>query len=190
MTLFIGDSYFESFNWWQKFYEDYAGKAAFTSAIGGTRVTQWLNWIDSLIKPYDANLKNIVIHLGYNDINATMISPQHLVELHELLLEKIHSAYPNANIYTYGIGVSYWFETANNGMNYKQRVLEHDALLEDALKDLSYVKFLNVQKEYDKYVEAGNTLESFFKDGTHPTDANYKVFMDLLTEAGCVITNK
>ena len=38
--------------------------------------------------------------------------------------------------------------------------------------------------------ETGGTLESFFKDGTHPKNENYKYIIRALEEAGCVIENK
>ena len=114
MTLFIGDSFFESDNWWINFYNDYQNKACFTSAIGGTKVTQWLNWIPSLVDPFADNVENIVIHLGYNDVNTTGITALQL-EMHlEDLFARLHAAYPEANIYYYGIGTSYWFQYSNN----------------------------------------------------------------------------
>lgn len=186
LTLFIGDSYLESFNWWINFYTDYANKSAFTTAIGGTKTPQWLNWIDTLIGEFDANLKNIVIHLGYNDINGTQMSAERIAFFQKMLMERIHEAYPNVNIYTYGVGVSSWFNESGKANITK----EFDALLKNVCDELSYATFMDVQKVLDDYVNAGNTLESFYKDGTHPTDENYKYFMDLLTEAGCVIANK
>lgn len=186
MTLFIGDSFFESDNWWTNFYNDYQNKACFTSAIGGTKVTQWLNWIPSLVDPFAANVENIVIHLGYNDVNATQVTAAQL-EVHlEDLFARLHSAYPEANIYYFGIGTSYWFQYSGN-----TRAKATDNLTKAFAEKCDYVTFIDMDLCYKKYMdETGGTLESFFKDGTHPKNENYKYLMAALEEAGCVIANK
>ena len=186
MTLFIGDSFFESDNWWVNFYNDYQNKACFTSAIGGTKVTQWLNWLPSLVDPFAAKVENIVIHLGYNDVNSTGITAVQL-EMHlEDLFARLHSSYPEANIYYFGIGTSYWFQYSNN-----TRAKETDNLTKAFAETCDYVTFIDMDLCYQAYMdETGGTLESFFKDGTHPKNENYKYLIAALEEAGCVISYK
>ena len=187
MTLFIGDSFFEDDNWWVNFYNDYQGKACFTSAIGGTKVTQWLNWISSLVEPFAGNMKNLVIHLGYNDVNASKISATQLEKYLERLFDLLHNAYPEANIYYFGIGTSYWFKTSQN-----TRAKETDDLTKSYAETCDYLTYIDMDEEvYNKYIsETGKTLESFFKDGTHPKNENYSYIMNALEKAGCVIANK
>lgn len=186
MTLFIGDSFFESDNWWINFYNDYKNKACFTSAIGGTTVTQWLNWIPSLVSPFAGNVKNIVIHLGYNDVNISYVTAAQL-EVHlQDLFTRIHKAYPEANIYYMGIGTSYWFQSSGN-----TRAKATDDLTKAYAETCPYLTFIDMDECYAKYMrETGGTLESFFKDGTHPKNENYKYLMNALIESGCVIANK
>ena len=186
LTLFIGDSFFEDDNWWKNFYTDFANKSCFTSAIGGTKVTQWLNWIPSLVGSFDKNLKNIVIHLGYNDVNSTKILASELEKYLEKLFTLLHEEYPNVNIYYFGIGTSHWFEVNNN-----KTAKEVDNLTKAYTDTCDYVTFIDMDAIYSKYRnDTGGTLESFFKDGTHPKDENYKYLINALTEAGCVIVNK
>ena len=186
LTLFIGDSFFENDNWWVNFYNDYQNKACFTSAIGGTKVTQWLNWIPSLVAPFAGNLENIVIHLGYNDVNSTQITPLQLEFLLEELFARLHTAYPEANIYYLSIGTSYWFEYSGN-----TRARSTDTLTKQFASTCSYVTFVDIDACYQEYMdETGGTLESFFKDGTHPKNENYKYIIAALEEAGCVIADK
>ena len=112
LTLFIGDSYFESDNWWVNFYQDFNGKNAFTTAIGGTTVLQWLNFREALVDPYkdgNNNIKNIVIHLGYNDIVKSQIPNEQLEKFTQKLLVSLHDSYPNCNIYFLSIGRSAYF---------------------------------------------------------------------------------
>lgn len=184
LTLFIGDSFFDV-GWWENFYTDYKGKAAHTSAIGGTTTWQWLNWAESLIKPFDANLKNIVIHLGYNDLNYTNegLKAEEVEFYTERLIELLHNLYPDANIYYCGIGTSEWFATRP-----EPRAKVCDALAKAFCESRDYVTFVDMDAAYKKYMdETGGTLASFFKDNTHPKNENYKYLMEQIELAGCVI---
>lgn len=186
VTLFIGDSFFEDDNWWVNFYNDFSGKACFTSAIGGTKVTQWLNWIPTLVAPFAENLKNIVIHLGYNDVNMSQIPATQLEKLLERLFTLLHEAYPEANIYYFGIGMSSWFVASN-----KVTARETDKLTKEYDKTCDYLTYIDMDEVYNQYIEeTGGTLDSFFNDRTHPKNENYKYLINALVEAGCVIADK
>lgn len=186
LTLFIGDSYFEDDNWWKNFYTDFNNKACFTSAIGGTKVVQWLNWIPSLVDTFAFDLENIVIHLGYNDVNLSQIPASELEKYLEQLFALLHEKYPDVNIYYFGIGTSYWFKTSN-----KTVARETDDLTKEFAKTCYYVTYIDMDEIYNQYMnETNNTLESFFKDGTHPKDENYKYLIDALINSGCVIADK
>ncbi len=194
LTLFIGDSYFETEGWWKTFYTDYASKNVFSSAIGGTKSWEWTHYLDDLVKPYeDSNgkIKNIVVHLGYNEIvgcNTTLTSA--ILESHiTSLLEKIHSQYSETNIYYFGIGASSYFDTVADK---KQRSEEVDALTKAYAKDKTWLTFIDTNDLVRAYMNdnPGYSKASFYKDNTHPKNENYKYFMDALTEAGCVISDK
>ena len=190
LTLFIGDSFFEYDNWWVNFFTDFAGKNVFSSAIGGTRITQWLNWNDALIAPYaeEGKIDNIVIHLGYNDIgqNAAKVSAPRLEAFLEQLIEMIHTNYPSAHIYPMGVGQSYWFKSQNWEVS-----LALDALTNAYAADKSYVTFVDMDAVYNQYLtdNPSATLQSFFKDGTHPKNENYHYLVEALQAAGCTFTN-
>jgi len=184
LTLFIGDSFFDV-GWWKNFYTDYQGKAAHTAAIGGTTTWQWLNWTKSIVKTFDENLKNIVIHLGYNDLNLTKsgVTAQEIEFYTERFIDLLHSTYPDVNIYYFSIGTSEWFV-----INPETRAKECDALAKAFCESRNYVTYVDMDAAYKKYMdETGGSLESFFKDNTHPKDENYKYLMEQLELAGCVI---
>lgn len=184
LTLFIGDSFFDV-GWWENFYTDYKGKAAHTAAIGGTTTWQWLNWTGSLVKAFDDNLKNIVIHLGYNDLNYTNsgVSAEEIEFYTERFIELLHSIYPEANIYYCGIGTSEWF-----AVKPEKRAQVCDALAKEFCESRPYVSFIDMDAAYRKYMEeTGGNLDSFFKDRTHPKNENYKYLMEQIELGGCVI---
>ena len=188
LTLFIGDSYFEDDNWWKYFYTDFAGKNVFTSAIGGTKITQWLNWDASLIHPFaeEGKIDNIVIHLGYNDIGGSQASVAQLEGMLERLFTIIHTNYPSAKIFPVGIGTSAWF--ASKG---ESRAKDVDALTKAYCESQSYLYFVDTDAIYAKYLDEnpGKDLASFFKDDTHPKDEYYHYFIEAIEAAGCTYTN-
>ncbi len=195
LTLFIGDSFFEYDGWWVNFFTDFSGKNVFSSAIGGTTVTQWLNWNSALIAPYaeEGKIDNIVIHLGYNDIghNRAQISGARIEKFLEQLIEMLHTLYPSAKIFAVGVGQSYWF--VDQGWNVS---LDLDALTKAYAQDKSYLTFVDMDDIYKKFHEDNPSYETykdallgFSKDGTHPKNENYHYIIEALEDAGCVFTN-
>ena len=68
---------------------------------------------------------------------------------------------------------------------------ETDELTKAFAQTCSYVTFVDMDSCYKKFIQETNgTLESFFKDATHPKNENYKYLMFALEEAGCVIADK
>ena len=194
LTLFIGDSYFEEQGWWTNFYNLYANKNVFTSAIGGTKSWEWIHYFDELVKPYESStgkIKNIVVHLGYNEIggcNDTLTS--NILESHIVaLLEKLHSTYPETNVYYYGIGVSSYFETINDK---KARAAATDDLTETYALSKNWLTYIDTDSLVSKYLADNptKTKADFYKDGTHPKNENYKYFVNALNDAGCQIADK
>lgn len=193
LTLFIGDSFFESQGWWQTFYNDYANKNAFTSAIGGTKSWEWIHYIDELITPFassDGKIENIVVHLGYNEVNASngSMSAEELKTFIVTLLEKIHTQYPATNIYYFGIGVSAYFKTSTAK---EQLTLETDNLTEAYANTKDWLTFIDTDALTAQFLtdNPSANLGDFYKDGTHPKNENYSYFVDALEAAGCVITD-
>lgn len=189
LTLFIGDSYFDQFAYWKEFYNDYAGKAAHTSAIGGTKAWEWVNWVDSLVGSFDKNLKNIVIHLGYNEIVQGGPAAVDIEFMQQRLIEILHTKYPSVNIYYLGIGVSYLFSTEPV---MKQKALTCDDLTETYCSDKPYVTYVDMDACVQQYLSEDPTrdLQSFYKDKTHPKDECYSYIMSALANAGLVVADK
>lgn len=102
-TLFIGDSFFDVNNFWNNFYTDFEGYPVASMGISGSQTTHQMIARDRLIKQF--NPKNIVMHIGTNDINDTTLalnSDQYYAQITEYL-STICSEYPEVNIYYLGI---------------------------------------------------------------------------------------
>lgn len=174
-TLFIGDSFFDVRDYWKNFYESYAGKDVFLAGIAGTRVDQWR---DILVEEIFASFggkapKNIVMHVGTNDIHGGLYTTDRVIESLTDLFTMLHEKYPQTNIYYFGI-------THRAGQPvYKDNVVN------------SSISEWCATRDYITYIDTPPliTYDMLF-DGTHPALEYYSIFMEELEKAGCVIVNK
>ena len=174
-TLFIGDSFFDVRRYWTDFYEDYAGKDVFTAGISSSRADQWR---DILVEQICASFgnkspKNIVIHIGTNDIHDGAYSTNRVKNNLTGLFTMLHEKYPQAKIYYFGI-------THRAGQPvYKDNVVN------------SYITEWCKAKDYITYIDTPSLITTdMLRDGVHPKLEYYSIFMDELQKAGCVILNK
>lgn len=178
-TLFIGDSFFDT-EFWSDFYKTF-GENVYTHGVSSSTSTDWEIFAKRLVYPVQP--KNIVMHLGTNNLyddNETSVAT---FDNLKRLLEEIHTRLPETQVYyfaieprTYGIGGGGFNQATYNKIN-------------DV--NLSMMSYSN-KNEYMTFVDAtsycytsGITVNSsFFRDGTHPTLANYMIYVNLLKEAG------
>lgn len=110
-TLFIGDSFFDGF--WADFYETYAGKDVQKSGISATTANDWTHFIDTFFIDEDGDgvadkqPKNIVMHLGTNDIcddkdDASVDGETTIADL-TTMFDKLHERLPDTKVYYFGI---------------------------------------------------------------------------------------
>ena len=140
--------------------------------IGGSRTTDWKPCVDDLFG--EIAPKNVVIHLGTNDIpsTATSVISKNIKEL----CDTIHKLYPDTKIYYFGI---------TQRSNYMDNVNSPNALIKawcesETYKD--YVTFIDTSSKF-----TSNMLKS---DGIHMTTSGYALFVQELANAGCIIENK
>lgn len=168
-TLFIGDSFFDKFNFWKSFDDDFEDKNCFTMGISGSQTKDWLMVREKLINQVEA--KNIVIHIGTNDINDNSISKDIDEYYYDIakLLDTISNENPNANIYYFGI--------ENRVNNPKNKTCE---LVTAKIKDeygkinekFTYIDSPSVfNANQDKYISS---------DGVHPSRAGYEYYIETL----------
>lgn len=184
-TLFVGDSFFNpiangtSGAWWSNFYTDNAGYDAFTVGISSAQVSDWNVLMFQLVTKY--NPKNIVLHIGTNDIfdggrSAAAVS-ESLIEL----AERLHYYLPDAQLYYYSIEPRVNLSLAN--------VIATNDLFKTWCDANSYITWMD---SYSKCFVLGtaqtmaNINPAFYKScGIHPSNSNYvDVYLPLLEEAG------
>lgn len=172
-TLFVGDSFFDERNFWRTFYSDFNGLHCFTVGISGSQTKHWYTAEYRLIKKY--NPKNIVIHIGTNDINDTSIvlTVDGYYNKITAFLDTILADFPQVNVYYFGI------ENRNGdqaGMNRFSEAVTEKIKTEYA-KDNAYFHYLDTPSIFnadpDKYVA---------RDNIHPSVEGYKVYTQMLKE--------
>ena len=117
-ALFIGDSYIDKAFWNRAEETNYDQLVARHSVdavnlgVGGTKIEYWEAQLQALALTYAP--KNIVIHIGVNDINdARQEAADTALEL-QTLLNNYHAAFPNAKIHWVSLIPNTMFAQNNN----------------------------------------------------------------------------
>ena len=176
-TIFIGDSFFDRRHFWTDFYSsDYVGKDVFLAGISSTRSNHWQVLKDDVFSVFeDTAPKNIVIHLGTNDIHDGWYSVEKTSNGLRELFTMLHETYPKTKIYYFGITYP-----AFNTFEYE--VTKVNRIISEWCAD----------KEYIIYIDTPSiiTEEMLRGDGVHPKLETYSIFMRELEKAGCIIEEK
>lgn len=176
-TVFIGDSFFDRRNFWTDFYsDDMNGKDAFLAGIGSTRTDHWSELVDEIFAVFGKKTpKNIVIHLGTNDIGNGSTSKMTATGLKNLF-KQLHKKYPNANIYYFGITDRF----------------DRTQIRKTIAETNSNVSAWCAGKDYITYIDTSNLIrkDMLKSDNLHPKLETYEVFVKALKDAGCVIADK
>lgn len=173
-TLFIGDSFFDQRNFWKTFDEDFAGKNCFAAGISSSKATDWIKF-RNLIIDY-INPKNIVVHIGTNDINDNSLNYSES-EYYEMIIEFLECLVrenPSTAIYYFGIE-----NRSADGYRVKniycqqvtQRINAEFAKVYDNFHYIDSPTVFNANQS--KYISL---------DGIHPSIEGYKYYVDQLNE--------
>lgn len=170
-TLFIGDSFFDKYNFWKTFDDDFEGKNCITMGISGSQTKDWHIVKDKLINVVEP--KNIVVHIGTNDINDNQIAKKVEEYYYDItnLLDTISNDNPNAKIYYFGIE-----NRVNNAKNKMCEVVTEKIKNEYKINDdkFTYIDSPSVfNSNQEKYVS---------QDGIHPSNEGYKYYVNILNE--------
>ena len=178
MVIFVGDSFFNPDSWWSSFYNDYAGKKAYTVGISSTTTSDWLILSERLVYPY--NPSAVVVHCGTNDIFDDKDSATTTANRLITLFETYHERMPDTTIYWFSI------EPRTN-LSFADPKAVNETIFsyangKDWLVCIDSVKWC--------YESDGTTIKtSFYKDTVHPANASYALYRNALAEAGLVIPN-
>lgn len=172
-TIFVGDSFFDEMTFWTSFYNDFDGLPVYSPAISGTQTTHWVHMRDKLIKAF--NPKNIVLHIGTNDVNDTSINMnvQQYYDQITYFLDLLCKENPDVMIYFLGI------ENRNNHAGGKN---EYSTRVTQKIQEefaVQYENFVYIDspavfnKDLDTYICA---------DDIHPSRVGYEWYIKTLKE--------
>ncbi len=182
--LFIGDSWIDR-SYWKSFREDFGNASVFNLGYGGAEVPYWQNQISNLTRTVLP--KNIVVHLGINDIiNTNRTNEEILADLKELVVS-LQQAYNGVNIYwisisptNRGSGSAEWQDAkvVNGGM---ESYLAKES-------NCHYIDFADAfcQEVGESYAttNAGAAFAGhYIYDGLHLNEKGYVLFVKTIKQA-------
>lgn len=172
-TLFVGDSFFDERNCWTTFYDDFKGQGCFSVGISGSQTGDWYIAKTRLITAFAP--KNIVVHIGTNDINDTSINltVDGYYKKITTFLDMIRTEFPDTSVYYFGI------ENRNGsagGKNHYSLAVTEKIKAEYRTDDALFT-YLDTPSVFnanpDKYVST---------DNIHPSAEGYKVYAEMVKQ--------
>ena len=170
-TLFIGDSYTSTVAW-RNFEEETESIGGLTIGIGGTQYGSWLKNINNYTI-YDP--KNIVIHIGVNDINNGKLTGEVCAANIISLITELQKNFPNAKIFYVSI-----CDNESNKENWGKYKTSNDLVKAHADKtdNVYYVDFATPFKAVNQ-----SMTDLGFRDKLHLNEEGYVLFSKIICEA-------
>lgn len=164
-TLFIGDSFFDTRYFWTDFDFVYAGKDALCFGISSTTTYDWEVFADGVLKA--VRPKNIVIHLGTNNIYDDGDGAQETLLSLQRLLTLLHGRYEGARLYYFGISLR----------TYGSAEIACSESVNAAIKEWCALR------DWVTYIDTPSRLTGdMLRDNVHPKLEYYRIFTDALAE--------
>ncbi|MBS5022441.1 MAG: SGNH/GDSL hydrolase family protein [Firmicutes bacterium] len=155
--LFLGDSYIDTAFWYT--YDNVFGTlSAANEGVGGTKTSYWMSMVETIKQMYDP--KNIVIHIGVNDIDDGNTTGETTIGRLDALIDAYQTAFPETNIYYVGLVHNMMFQ--NKWAEYDKVNAHMKALAQDDPK----LNFIDMA-QYITANEKGSTMSWFNADGLH-----------------------
>ena len=184
--IFIGDSYFDGYTmdsppFWSDFYDDYAGEKAFLMGISASGINDWEIVSERIVFPMQPS--EIAVHIGFNDIHHSSITPENLAIRIITLLESYKEALPDVKVYYFGIEPK---KNAFTSDQYRESSLVNapkvNKIISDYAKNTDWLIFLDTDP-YTYTTSGKNAVNQDFYlsvDLSHPTLAAYDNYRKLL----------
>ena len=181
-TVFIGDSFFDT-EFWSNFYTTYKGNNAYTTAISSSTIKDWEVFSSRLLYPLEP--ENVVVHCGTNDLWDDKESAEVVSDNIQRYFDTVHKRLPDANIYWFAIEPRS-YAMSNFGLTFDltsyEKLVAVNASMEEYCSQNDFVTYLDATSNC--YTTPPSVNTSFFRDGTHPTLANYMIYVYMLQDAG------
>ncbi len=179
-TLFIGDSFFDT-EFWSDFYTLFNDNKTFTHGVSSSTTTDWEIFASRLV--YPVNPKNIVMHLGTNNLYDDKEASDQTYNNTVRLLETIHSRLPETKVYYFAIEPrTYAIEGGTFSQTTFDKINKVNTDMALYCNENDYMVYVDATSEC--YTSGINVNADFFRDGIHPKIGNYMVYVNLLKEAG------
>lgn len=172
-VLIMGSS---TMDYWADWQTDIGNRLGYNVGIGGTIVEDWLYAYDKLVKPF--NPSTILIYLGGNNINNMGHTGQYAESLMENLLNKMHTDFPNAEIYyIYSMAVPSCYRGGK--FNY-----EYGRFIEEMKKLVADTNWLNGIDTFTSLTKDGEARKDLYRDdGIHLNEKGYDIFAQIINDA-------
>ena len=177
-TLIFGDSYMDFWSTWEGQTGLVKYENGYNVGIGGSAIRDWLLAYDKLVKPFAA--ERIIINIGYNDVNVWGDNGQEFAENLETLLEKIHTDFPDTEIYYIYINPSP--SVYANGAYTNKKIEDAINLSKELIAGLDYVTGVDL---FDLMTTADgqNPVASYYvSDRIHLSAEGYSVLGKCLND--------
>ena len=178
-TIFIGDSYFEFWN-----YPQYCKTCSFTSAfpstsflnlgLGGSTFLDWSVFVLGLKKFFNDDPQKLVINLGFNDLNIISTSVKSVLSCAKKVIALIHKCFPKTVVYLNTV-VSAPFKP-----QFWKKIQEYNDELRRLAKTRSLI-LIDVATIFDGYKNK-DYLSYFYLDHCHLNESGYAIFSDIIKQ--------
>lgn len=170
--LFLGDSYID-LAFWKSYAAEFTSLSAANGGIGGTKTPYWTEQATSLSALY--NPKNIIFHVGINDINGDDVTYEQLVTRMDTMFAAYKAAFPGANLY--------WITIAPNNFKLSTYVdqWEISSQINAYMKTKDGVNVIDVASKIG--TQAGEGVAKYYiNDGLHFNELGYNKFVGAIKE--------
>lgn len=180
-TLFIGDSFFDEYQFFTNFYNLYKGQNAYCHGISSSRIEDWFVFSKRLV--YPVNPSNIVLHLGTNDMFSGKEDPFDMFEELKTLFDEYLTRLPDVNIYWFAIEPRTYGINGGTFDRYSHdNIVVMNRLMKEYCEEQQQIHYVDVSDKC--YLTGINVNSAFFSDGVHPKVENYILYCEALIEAG------
>lgn len=188
-TIFIGDSYFSGQlkngkpSFWSDFYEDYADEKAFLMGISSSQIVNWEVVSERLVYPMEP--KEIVLHIGFNDIHSTNKSAYEIATRIIALLEEFREKLPDTQIYYCSVEPKK--NALDSGSQFYEKSMIYAPLINSMIEAYTYentnVKFVNTRQIF--FNSDGTINKNYYlsTDLSHPTLEAYDAYRKVIEQA-------
>lgn len=173
ITLFIGDSFFDTRSFWSNFYSDLSEYKVKSFGIGSTTSYDWEIFEQELIRPYKP--KNIVIHIGSNNVFDDNRPAFETVDALKRLFTLIKGNLPDTPIYFFGIPKRLNSDAKN------AIVLEVNEKINQWCAKRDWITYLNTPLLIQDHM---------LKDGVHIYQQYYSIYINELLNSGIALETK